>query len=92
MTTHLTTTTASVTRWLDYVSYFGHLGTATKELHNFLAKVYLKLCPSQNKLAMNCQSLLKFRQSGKISPNLVTMTAIGPVYLWSSRHLNECNF
>ena len=52
----------SVTRWLDFVFnfaiYFG-------KLHYIFAKVGSKLCPKQNKPALNCQSLLKYGPRGE---------------------------
>ena len=40
----------------------------------FFVKVGAKLCPKQNKPSINCQSLRRFRQSCKISPNRVTLS------------------
>ena len=40
-----------------------------------LAKLGLNLCQKLNKPSKDCQRVLKFCQSGEISPNLVTLKA-----------------
>ena len=68
----------SVTRWLNYVSIFGHFQQwklAQKQWNNF-AKVGLLFCQIRNKPPKSCQRLVKFWHSGEFSPNLVTLASI----------------
>ena len=68
----------SVTRWLDYFPTFGHLQQWTfAQLCNKFAKVGSTFCRIRNKPLKICQRLFQFCQSGKISPNLVTLV-VGP--------------
>ena len=62
---------SSVTRWLDYFSNFW-----PKKVCHFdemFAKVGLQFCQILNKPYKDCQKVLNCRQSGEISPNLVTL-------------------
>ena len=63
-----------MTRWLTYVSIFGH-GQQWKlsKKCNKLDKVSWLFCWIRNKPSKICQKLVKFCQSGGISSNLVTM-------------------
>ena len=63
--------------WPDGLIVFSILATFSDQtLQNsiFFVKVGAKLCPKQNKPSINCQSLRRFRQSCKISPNRVTLS------------------
>ena len=64
----------SVTRWIDYSSIFGqlHQHKVAQRLTKF-AKVHLRLGQKLNESSKNSQRLLRFCQSGKISPNQVTL-------------------
>ena len=64
----------SVTRRLDYFSIFGHLHQLklAQQCYQF-AKVALAFCQIRNKLPKIHQRPKNFCQSGKISPNLVTL-------------------
>ena len=66
----------SVTRWLDYFSIFGHWQRwkLPQECHKF-AKVGAAFYQIRNKPSKFCQRFLYFCQSGKISPNLITLLA-----------------
>ena len=53
---------SSVTRWLDYVTNFGHLlQWNLTQYHNLFAKVGSKFCQILEQPSKNCQRLLKFR-------------------------------
>ena len=65
---------SSVTRWLYYFSISGHLQQwELVQLCHKIAKVGSALCQMRNKLSKICQRLVNVCQSGKISPNLVTL-------------------
>ena len=64
----------SVTRWLDYFFNFWPF-TTMKVCHfdeMFVEVGRLQFCQILNKPSKDCQKVLKFCQSGEISPNLVT--------------------
>ena len=66
--------TVSVTRWLDYLSIFDHSQQYKFAWeHKIFAREGSKFCQTLNKPFKNCLRLLKFWQSGEISPNLVTV-------------------
>ena len=67
--------TLSVTRWLlYYFSIFCHLQQwKFAQWQTKFVKVGSKVCQILNKLSINCQKPLRFCQSGKNSPNLVTL-------------------
>ena len=62
------------TRWLNYVSIFGHLQQwkIAQKCKKF-AKVGLLFCQKRNKPPTSSQRLVKLCHSGEISPNLVTL-------------------
>ena len=64
----------SVTRLLVYVFNLGHLQQWNfAQKHTLFCHSGFKILPKPNKPSKYCQSLLKFCQSGEISPNLVTL-------------------
>ena len=64
----------SVTKCLEYFSIFGHFHQwKFARLHTNLSKKGRKCCQLLNLLSKNYQRLLRFYQSGKILPNLVTL-------------------
>ena len=68
----------SVTRWLDYFFNFWPF-TTMKVCHfdeMFVEVGRLQFCQILNKPSKDCQKVLKFCQSGEISPNLVTVVAL----------------
>ena len=66
-----------MTRWLDYISTFGHLHQRKfAQWHTKLAKVGLKFCQILNEPSKNCPRLWRYCQSGEISPNLVTLSKL----------------
>ena len=60
----------SVTRWLDSQQQ------KFAQWHKTFAKVGSKLYQILNKPSKNCTWLSKFHQSGRISPNLVTLVTL----------------
>ena len=82
----------SVTRWLDYVSIFDHLQQRklTQKCKK-CAKVGSTFCQKRNKRSEFCQMLVKFCQSGKISPNLATLIFCLLLSFLSQSNLAENN-
>ena len=69
-----THTRTSVTRLLVYVFNLGHLQQWNfAQYHTLFCQSRCKMLPKLNKPSKYCQSLFNFYQSGKISPNLVTL-------------------
>ena len=72
----------SVTRWLDHSDNIWPFITMNFcPITNQVAKVGSQFCQILIKPSKNCQRLKIFHQSGKISPNLATLTTTKPTYL-----------
>ena len=71
-------TTTSVTRWLDFFQYLAIYNIKKLPKTYKICQNSFKCCQTLNKPLTICQRFLKFCQSGKISPNLVTLL---PTYL-----------
>ena len=66
--------TVVATRLLVYVFNLGHLQQWNfAQYHTLFCQSRCKMLPKLNKPSKYCQSLFNFYQSGKISPNLVTL-------------------
>ena len=63
-----------MTRWLFYFSILAfYIYENLPKRHTNFVKVGSKICQILNKRSKNCRKLLRFWQSGEISPNLVTL-------------------
>ena len=71
-----TSSSSSVTWWLDYFSIFAHLWQFKyAQCHKMFAKVGSKFYQVVNKAFKSCPNTFKFCQSGEISPSLFTLSS-----------------
>ena len=81
----------SVTRCVEYFSKFGHLQQCEfDQRHTKFTKEGSKFCVILNVPSKLCQRLVRFCQSGEISPNLVSL-ALALSCSFQSSHLNLKN-